>query len=104
MGDGVLIYFGYPLTGRPSQRRICDTLRSHNTALRIEPCRKRGLLRLGEGRVTGKAIDVSTRLFRRVMGTARRGHSGNRGPVVGEGSDLNVVDRLRPWRKSDRVV
>ena len=41
-----------------------------------------------------------------VVGTARRkGDASNRGrPVMGEGSGLNVADRRRLWRESDRVV
>ena len=41
-----------------------------------------------------------------VVGTARwKGDAGNRGrPVLGEGSGLNVADRRRLRRESDRVV
>src|SRR6516164_11716521 len=64
------------------------------------------LLPFGEGRVSGEAIDMSTRSIRRVVGTARRkDDASNRGrPVVSEGSGLNVAERRRLWRESDRVI
>jgi hypothetical protein len=76
MDDGVLSDFGYPQPGN----RLSDAfvIRSDHTTqiFGIEPCRERGLLRFGEGWVTGEAIDASTRLFGRGHGHGTSGSFG----------------------------
>jgi hypothetical protein len=62
-------------------------------------------LRNGEGRVNGEVSTHAPVQFAGVVGTARRkGDASNRGrPVWSEGRSLNVADRRRLRRESDRV-